>query len=249
MAGTLGGLDALKRQQAQHHDDAWRDLVQPEFEASPYVLHFRRILYRRVFGMLDAEGIDLGGRSVLLASCGLGEDLHYLRERYEAEYTATDISERAIEIVTRTFPGVSGRLEDTERLSFPDDSFDWSYVSTALHHLPRPAVGLYELLRVSREGVIAVEPNDSWLARLATRAGLATEIEECGNFVYRFGRRDVERMAKALFARSAAVPFFALNRTAQNAFEFGLLRIFNATANAIAPSLGNHLAFVIRKPR
>ena len=248
MAGTAGGVEALKRRQAKHHDEAWRSLTRPDFDENPYVLHFRRLLYQRLFDLLDAEGIDLSGRSVLMASCGIGEDLHYLRPRYDARYTATDISQRAIEVVTRNFPGVAGQVQDTERLSFADASFDWAYVSTALHHLPRPAVGLYELLRVSREGLIAIEPNDSWLVRLATRLGLATEIEDCGNYVYRFDRRDVIQIAKALFARSAATPFFAPNRTARNGLEFTLLRLANAGANRVAPGLGNHLAFVIRKP-
>lgn len=48
-------------------------------------------------------------------------------------------------------------------MSFADNSFDYAFIAAALHRLPRPLIGLCELIRVDKYGVI--EPNDSWLTR------------------------------------------------------------------------------------
>jgi ubiquinone/menaquinone biosynthesis C-methylase UbiE len=50
-----------------------------------------------------------------------------------------------VAIAKASFPGIEGRVEDGEKLSFPDDSFDFSFIAVSLHHLPRPILGLYEL--------------------------------------------------------------------------------------------------------
>ena len=78
-------------------------------------------------------------------------------------------------------------------MSFADNSFDYVFIAASLHHLPRPIVGLYELIRVAKYGVIVIELNDSWLTRLATRFKLATEIEETGNYVLVHGILNVSR--------------------------------------------------------
>ena len=51
-------------------------------------------------------------------------------------------------------------VENAERLSFADDSFDISFCKESYHHFPRPAIALYEMIRVSRQAVILIEPRD-----------------------------------------------------------------------------------------
>jgi len=237
------GIDALKARQREHADRAF---ARPAgFEGNRFHDHFRALPFERLKELLDARGVDLTGRRVLVASCGSGIDLHYLRRHYEARWLATDLSEAAVRAVARAFPDVETRVEDNEALSLPDGSVDYAFVAGALHHLPRPLVGLYELLRVARCGVVGIEPNDAWLPRLFTRLGLATEVEPMGNYVYRLGRHDVRRVAGSLFLPWEARACFAVHRVARSRAEFALLRASNAVANRVAPGQGNTLVFFV----
>jgi 2-polyprenyl-3-methyl-5-hydroxy-6-metoxy-1,4-benzoquinol methylase len=55
-------------------------------------------------------------------------------------------------------------IENAERLSFGNESFDYVFCKESLHHFPRPFAALYEMLRVCSEAVFIVEPNDTYEA-------------------------------------------------------------------------------------
>lgn len=224
-------------------------LLRPEKEytGNPHHDFFRVIPFLRVKRLLDREKIDLSGRRVLVAGCGRGIDVYYLRQYYNADYHVSDISKDAVE-AARSNLHLPGFVEDIERLSFPDNAYDYVFTAAALHHLARPVAGLYEMLRVAKYGVIVVEPNDSFLARMATRLGLAAELEESGNYVYRMSRHDVSRIAKALSMTFRVDRFFAIHRVAKSRSEFLTLQILNTAANIVWPSQGNYIVFLLRKP-
>jgi len=54
-------------------------------------------------------------------------------------------------------------VENVESLTFGDDSFDYVFCKETFHHLPRPMIALYEMVRVAREAVVLIEPNDDEL--------------------------------------------------------------------------------------
>ena len=239
----------MKELQIEHANQSFK-VVQPgTFEGGLYHDYFREIPFLRTRALLERAGADLNGKRVLIASCGTGIDVYYLKKYFNCTFFVADISENAVAIAKASFPGIEGRVEDGEKLSFPDDSFDYSFIAASLHHLPRPILGLYELMRVSKEGVIVIEPNDSWLTRIATALGLATEVEESGNYVYRLSKHDVARIAKSLFVRFEVDRFFAIHRIAKTKGEFFVLKILNGLANWIVPSLGNYIVFFISKQR
>lgn len=120
--------------------------------------------------------------------------------------------------------------ENAESLSFEDGSFDYAYCKETIHHLPRPYKGIYEMLRVSRKGIIICEPNDFlvtdyklrgkyraafmmptflWTLRVVA-PGLAKRIiepvfEDSGNFAYRLSRREMEKVALGMNIKSIAI--------------------------------------------
>lgn len=51
-------------------------------------------------------------------------------------------------------------IENAEQLSFEDKSFDYVFCKESLHHFPRPYMALHEMVRVARNAVILIEPND-----------------------------------------------------------------------------------------
>ena len=77
-------------------------------------------------------------------------------------------------------------------------------VQDGLHHLPRPALGLTEMLRVAREAAIVIEPHYGLVGTL-----FGTEWERHGgatNYVFRWSRQSFEQVAKSyLLSAEAAV--------------------------------------------
>lgn len=237
----------LKEKQREFANAKFASLGDLQYEVNYFHDYFRALPFLAVKRLLDDLQITLTGKSVLIASCGTGIDVHYLRKYYDAYFTVSDLSEEAVKLTLRLHKNVKGAVEDTERLSFGDESFDYAFIAASLHHLPCPLIGLYELLRVAKYGVIVIEPNDSWLTRLATRLKLATEIEEAGNYVYRFNAWDIERISRALFYKCSYTRLFAIHRVARSRGEFVVLRALNSLANLLVPTLGNYIVFIIIK--
>lgn len=240
-------LGRTKLKQMEQYDDIWSQKADIQYEGNRYHDHFRIKPFVAVKRLLDSQNETLDNRQVLVASCGSGIDIHYLRKFYAPGFSVTDVSQHAVFISRSLNLAVEGIVADTEALPFPDNSFDISFVAASLHHLPRPLLGLYELLRVARSGVIAIEPNDSWLMRMATRIGLATEIETAGNYVYRFSAWDIERLTRALFTKSYSISLFAIHRVAKTPLEFAVLKVLNAGANLLCSGAGNYIVWFIRK--
>jgi ubiquinone/menaquinone biosynthesis C-methylase UbiE len=219
------------------------------FTGNEYHDYFRRIPFLYLRRLLIKNKIDLTGRYLHVASCGAGIDIYYLKAfiDLDSEVYASDYSKEAVKVTLEVFPGLDGGVEDNEKLSFKDDHFDYSFIAASLHHLPRPVLGLYELLRVSKHGVIVIEPNDCWLTRLATKLGLAQEIEETGNYVYRLSKREVHKIASSLFCDYYVVRCFATHRIATTQAQFLFLKLTNKLCNFLIPSLGNYIVFVMQK--
>ncbi|MCF8296154.1 MAG: methyltransferase domain-containing protein [Melioribacteraceae bacterium] len=211
--------------------------------------YFRRIPFIRIKYLLEINNIHLNGATLHIASCGTGIDVYYLKKllNFKGDITVSDFAEKAVEQTIHIFPDIHGKVEDNEKLSFSDNYFDYTYIAAALHHLPRPNVGLYELLRVSKYGIIVKEPNDSWLTRLATKFGFAQEVEKSGNYVYRYSRREIQKIANSLFYEYKVERYFATHRVAKSKVEFIILKGINIILNVICPQFGNQILFLILK--
>jgi ubiquinone/menaquinone biosynthesis C-methylase UbiE len=99
------------------------------------------------------------GKKVLEIGCGNGAD-GVMFARAGAQYTGVDLTEAAVE-ATRTHFQVMGlkgtfQIENAERLSFSDESFDFVYSHGVLHHTPHPESAFAELHRVLKPGGKAV---------------------------------------------------------------------------------------------
>lgn len=218
-----------------------------QYEGNEYHDYFRRLPFAHVQQLLKRAHIELDGKRLHVASCGSGIDINYLKKQYNVEIFATDYSNKAVEIVRNTFPSVEVQVEDNEKLSFNDNYFDWSFIAGSLHHLPRPILGLYELLRVSKQGIIVIEPNDSFLTRFATSVGMIQEYEVSGNYVYRISKGDVCKIARSGYCDYFVERCFAPHRVAKKHFEFLFLKWLTLFCNATISPLGNYIVFIIKK--
>lgn len=144
----------------------------------------------RLRKLVEMIGVPLAEKSVLSVCGGDGEEADFL-QRQGAVVTMTDLSAAGVEAARVRNPDLRCLRMDAEALAFPDGSFDWAVVHDGLHHLARPVKGLYELERISREGFVILEGQDSWLVRLLVKVGLGENWDPAGGYVYRFSRREL----------------------------------------------------------
>lgn len=220
-----------------------------KFEKDCYGAFFQRKPFFYLRQLLDKNKINLTGRSILIAGCGLGKDVYYLEKFYMPKKVyLSDIKREDLLGAISLFPYSKGIVSNNQMLSFKDNSIDYVIVGTCLHHLKEPVRGLYELLRITKYALIVNEPNDTWLTRFFERLGWAQEYEiEHRNYVYRFRKREVEKICKALFFSFGIVRFFSTHRVAKTKLEFWVLKLLNVIGNILCPSLGNYIIFVIKK--
>jgi len=148
-----------------------------------------------------------------------GKDAKYILEK-GCEALATDISDFLLKEAKDIGYISEYRKENAESLSFEDSESDYVFCKESYHHFPRPMLALYEMLRVAKEGVFLVEPNDAcvnngilqisyvyWrnIIRLLLRRKTNTHnFEESGNYVFSISRREIEKVALGLNYRTVA---------------------------------------------
>jgi ubiquinone/menaquinone biosynthesis C-methylase UbiE len=106
-----------------------------------------------------AEFAGANGLRVLEIGCGLGIDGAQFAKA-GAEYTGVDLTEAAVRLARRRFelfdlPG-EFQVEDAEKLTFADNSFDLVYSHGVLHHTPDTPGSIREVHRVLKPGGRAV---------------------------------------------------------------------------------------------
>ncbi len=168
--------------------------------------------------------------SVLVVCGGVGGEGTFFRKRGFGDVTVSDFSSEALQRCNRLDPGLKTRLLDAERMDVPDASYDLVVVQDGLHHLPRPALGFAEMLRVARVAVILIEPHHGLVGKIA---GREWEIQgHAVNYVFRWNTAMLEQCTRSyLLSRDARV-------IGMRVWDHGL-----AVANAVA-----HLPSALRLP-
>lgn len=164
--------------------------------------------------------IDESQSWVTIGDGRYGSDAYFLQKRGVGKVLPTDLSETLLKIGKKKGIISEYRIENAEKLSFKDNSFDWAFCKEAYHHFPRPMIALYEMLRVAREGIVLIEPNDGVIeSRHEANLFRGWEIfkrsminsikrslgkplfypfggyEEAGNFIYTISKREMEKVA------------------------------------------------------
>lgn len=148
-----------------------------------------------------------------------GKDAHYIEEK-GVNVLASDISDVLLKEAKATGYIENYRKENAESLSFSDNEFDFTFCKEAYHHFPRPMIALYEMLRVSRRGVVLIEPNDRYIVsshkmligrsienlarRLIGKKASKHHFEESGNYSYSISMREIEKVALGINLRAVA---------------------------------------------
>lgn len=156
-----------------------------------------------------------------------GLDSIRIRNKGFGNVLPTDISEHLLKESKKRGYINDYAVENAEKLTFGNDSFDYVFCKESFHHFPRPYLALYEMYRVARLGVFIVEPNDAMAvsqiipsikSTIRTLLSLikhklkgtplpnfkssiafnAPGWEVVGNYVYSLSRREAEKIALGL---------------------------------------------------
>ena len=145
-----------------------------------------------------------------------GSDAQYIQSK-KHKVVASDIDDHFLKKGKEIGYIENYSRENVEQLSFEDNSFDFVLCKETLHHLPRPLAGLYEMLRVSRVGILLIEPYDrfinasifekmsNWLLR-KLKGKMHDMYEPSGNYKYPISKREIEKIALGM-----NLPFIAFN--------------------------------------
>lgn len=146
---TCRDNDAVNKERINHTESWLRD------DTVDYWRHQR--MHRFIDPFLD---LYPDSKWLTIGDGRFASEAQYIRRKAK-DVTASDISEgMLLEAKNRNLIDKYS-IENAEKLSFTDSSFDFILCKESYHHFPRPIIALYEMIRVARKAVILIEPNDS----------------------------------------------------------------------------------------
>jgi len=181
--------------------------------------------FDRIYKLVDPLLAQAPGADWLTVGDGrYGLDAQYLIA-HGAKALPTDISDTLLAEAKSAGLIKAYRKENAESLSFADESCDYVLCKESYHHFPQPMKALYEMLRVARQAVIMIEPNDqtivhggvgvlSRMLKDIVKRALGRPVdyhnfETSGNYAYAISRREMEKVA--LGAGMHVVAFRGIN--------------------------------------
>ncbi|MCL6495145.1 MAG: methyltransferase domain-containing protein [Ignavibacterium sp.] len=169
-----------------------------------------------------------------------GFEANYLL-KHNQDATASDISDAFLAEANKRNLIEKYLKINAEKIDLPDNSYDYLVCKEMLHHLPRPSIAIYEMLRVSRKAIIALcEPVDM-LSKISMLVFLKNVLDKIDplllnkfwknrfsyesffedrpiNYVYKFSEREIEKLAAAL--KLPLIAFYEMNYNVSSIYNF-----------------------------
>jgi len=140
----------------------------------------------------------LKAASWLAIGDGSGHDTWILRSHGFKSILTTDIGVGTLERSLREGHITRYEQANAEKLQYQDDSFDVVLCKEALHHMQRPYSAIYEMIRVAREAVVIIEPQDKYIDLPCYGGTYEPSYESVGNFVYGFSSAEMQKICFGL---------------------------------------------------
>lgn len=122
----------------------WGPEIENQFKRqASWTQFFRNEIYRKVSLHKAKRILEIG--------CGTGIITEELRDRFSAKITAIDIDPKMIEIAEQNVDGVEFLVENTENLSFKDNTFDVILFQYLLLWVKNPIQATKEMSRVCKK--------------------------------------------------------------------------------------------------
>ncbi|WP_025765315.1 class I SAM-dependent methyltransferase [Dyadobacter tibetensis] len=167
-----------------------------------------------------ATPLTLEKKQWLTVGDGYGFDANFFYKK-GLDVTASDISDTFLPLSHQHGLFQKYAVENAEKLTFADNSFDYVFCKEAYHHFPRPYMAVYEMIRVAREGVVLIEPHDpvSKMPLLLAARNIIDRVdtallqkywknrysfEEVGNYVFKLSEREIDKLANGIGMKMVA---------------------------------------------
>jgi SAM-dependent methyltransferase len=151
-----------------------------------------------------------------------GSGAYYLKSRGIKDIICSSISTAKLDRLTQRgyLDGIDVKTINAESINLANCSVDVVLCKQSYHHFPRPAVAVYEFIRVSRDLFILIEPNDAGNTRfldfvrkvvmfiIRSRRPGQRLFESSGNFIYRLSLRELIKMGAALQIEAIAFKYY-----------------------------------------
>lgn len=188
--------------------------------------------HNRMYGQLEhLINFDKNMSWLTVGDGRYGTDANALISMGATNVMCTDISDTLLKIGYRNGFIKKYSKENAENLSFQENEFDFTLCKEAYHHFPRPQIALHEMLRVSKIGVVLIEPCDASInpkilnvlvpmLKKVFRKPTYTEhrFEEVGNYIFSVSERELEKIQLGMHRRYIAYTY--VNDFYQEGFEF-----------------------------
>jgi ubiquinone/menaquinone biosynthesis C-methylase UbiE len=113
------------------------------------------------------------------------------------------------------------KVLNVENIELADNSFDYVFCKEAFHHFPKAYIGLYEMIRCSKNAAIIIEPIDiiTKMPVLLTIKNILDRFnpilinkiwknrfsfEVVGNYIFKISEREIEKIAMGMGLRCIA---------------------------------------------
>jgi hypothetical protein len=143
-----------------------------------------------------------------------GVEAMYLTEQSQ-KAMASDISDVYIKEAHRLKLIDAYDRINVEQIEYGEDAFDYVLCKESFHHFPRAYLGLYEMIRVAKKGVVLIEPTDAFCKMSSLvflknfcdlfNPNLINKLwknryswEVVGNYVFKLSEREVEKAAMGM---------------------------------------------------
>jgi len=203
-----------KHGQEYLHDEEKRKITQTWYKKNTVDYWRHKKMYDCLLPILTSYP---GAKWLTVGDGRCGTDANYIKEN-GGKALATDITVDLLAEAKKIGFIDDYQRENVEAMSFAENQFDFTLCKESYHHFPRPALGLYEMLRVSQKGIVLIEPNDGFsftrisdlpkmfflLAKALAKFAISGKklnrdtYEPVGNYIFRLTERELEKTALAL---------------------------------------------------
>ena len=150
--------------------------------------------HKRMYGLIDVL-VNKKDSWLTVGDGRYGSDPHYLIKCGAKNVTSSDISAGQLKIAKKDKFISKYKEVNAETINLKDNSVDYIYCKESFHHFPRPFIALYEMIRVSKKGVIFLEPND---AKAMFTNSFENSFEAVGNYKYEISIREIEKVTNSI---------------------------------------------------
>jgi ubiquinone/menaquinone biosynthesis C-methylase UbiE len=159
-----------------------------------------------------------------------GSDGSILKNLGAKNISCSDISIKLLALAKKKKLIKKYYKQNAENLTFKSSTYDYVLCKESFHHFSKPYLALYEMFRVSKKGVILIEPSDEIIEKgffsfiykfirfLMNQTNSGDGFEEVGNYVYKISKREMAKFLLGMNYRYLAI--YGLNDAYSEGIEF-----------------------------